>query len=532
VTAPRTLYRRGRVRSPADPFATALLVTGDTIAWIGGENAADSLTADTVVDLDDALLAPAFVDAHVHTTATGLAAGGLDLDGAPTRTAALDRLTAAARHRPGLITGTNWDETSWPDRRAPTTADLAAAAPGREVYLSRVDGHTAVISGPLAARTGAPRLAGWHGDGLVTGAAHHAARAAVERDLRPADRATAQRTARAAAAAAGIAALHEMGGPEVSSAEDLAALIALAAAEPGPAVAPYWAGDLATALELGAGWGGDAFVDGSFGSRTAALRAPYADAGPGSTGESGRTYLSVTEIRDAVLAATAAGTQAGFHAIGDAAIDAVLAGVEAAAARLGRPAIIAAAARIEHCELLDADQISRLAGLGLTAIVQPAFDARWGGPDGMYATRLGPARAASTNPFAALAAAGVPLALSSDAPVTPLDPWGAVAAACQHHTPAARLSARAAFTAATRGGWRAARADGDGHGVLAPGAPATFAVWHVPGELVGTAPDGRVAAPSIDPRADPAGLPDLTDPKARPDCLRTVLRGQIIHDLL
>ena len=78
-----TLYRRGRVRSPADPFATALLVDGDTVAWVGSEAAADAMSADSTVDLEDGWLAPAFVDAHVHTTGSGLALTGLDLADAP-----------------------------------------------------------------------------------------------------------------------------------------------------------------------------------------------------------------------------------------------------------------------------------------------------------------------------------------------------------------------------------------------------------------------------------------------------------------
>ena len=63
-----TLYRRGRVRTPADPFATALMTDGDTVVWVGQEGAADALSPDVTVDLDDAWLAPAFVDAHVHAT--------------------------------------------------------------------------------------------------------------------------------------------------------------------------------------------------------------------------------------------------------------------------------------------------------------------------------------------------------------------------------------------------------------------------------------------------------------------------------
>ena len=87
--------------------------------------------------------------------------------------------------------------------------------------------------------------------------------------------------------------------------------------------------------------------------------------------------------------------------------------------------------------------------------MQPNFDALWGGDDGMYARRLGAERGSQLNPLALLASQGVPLALGTDAPVTGLRPVGSVRAAVNHHTPGSAVSARAAFAAATRGGWRA-----------------------------------------------------------------------------
>jgi predicted amidohydrolase YtcJ len=154
--------------------------------------------------------------------------------------------------------------------------------------------------------------------------------------------------------------------------------------------------------------------------------------------------------------------------------------------------------------------------------VQPVFDALWGGTDGMYAQRLGVDRALTLNPFAAMAAAGVALALGSDSPVTPLGPWEAVRAAAFHHVPEQRLSVRAAFTAHTRGGWRAARRDDAG--VLAPGAPATYAVWRAE-DLVVQAADERVSAWSTDPRSGVPGLPDLSPGIPAPACEATVVRG-------
>ena len=516
-----TLYRRGRVRSPDDPFATALLIDGGTVAWVGGEGAADAMTADLVVDLEDAWVAPAFVDAHVHATSTGLALTGLDLTGAPSLAVALDRVEQAARSaRGGVLLGTGWDDTDWPEGRAPTATELDRASYGGVVYLARTDVHSAVASSALLAACPEARpAAGFVGDGLVRQQAHHLVRRAAYAAVTPAQRRAAQTAALDQAARLGIACVHECGGPDIGGEPDFLALLAL---EHGVERIGYW-GELdgvERARELGAvGAGGDLFADGALGSHTACLHAAYLD-----EPTSGHAYLSVEQVAGHVAACTSAGLQAGFHAIGDAALTAVLDGTARAAEQVGQAAVRAMRHRVEHAELLLPAHVAQLAALGMVASVQPAFDARWGGPDGMYAARLGAERAAGMNPYAALAAAGVALALGSDAPVTPLDPWGTVRAAVHHRTAGSGLSARAAFSAHTRGGWRAARRDGTGE--LTPGAPATFAVWELPDELVVQVPDERVASWSTDPRAGVAGLPDLTG--ADPVCRTTVAAGEVI----
>jgi predicted amidohydrolase YtcJ len=145
----------------------------------------------------------------------------------------------------------------------------------------------------------------------------------------------------------------------------------------------------------------------------------------------------------------------------------------------------------------------------------------------MYAQRLGLERAARLNPLAALAAAGVPLALGSDSPVTPVGPWAAVRAACQPKFAEHALTPRAALTAHSRGGWRAAGVAEDGHGTLAPGSPASYAIFAA-GELSVTAPDERIARWSTDERSGVPGLPDLAD--ELPRCLRTVRDGVPLYD--
>jgi predicted amidohydrolase YtcJ len=138
--------------------------------------------------------------------------------------------------------------------------------------------------------------------------------------------------------------------------------------------------------------------------------------------------------------------------------------------------------------------------------MQPGFDAAWGGSDGMYVQRLGAERARRLNRFADLAAAGVPLAFGSDAPVTELGPWAAVRAAAHPSDPTAAIGADAAFAAHTVGGWRAAGRPEPG--VLVEGAPATFAVWEAVGD----------------------DLFDLGPGRELPTCRATVLNGTPIYD--
>ncbi|MET7292532.1 amidohydrolase [Streptomyces griseoloalbus] len=517
------LLRRGEVHSPADPFATAMVVERGQVAWVGSEGAADAFAdgVDEVIDLDGALVTPAFTDAHVHTTATGLALTGLDLSTAPSLEAALARVREFATARPDdrVLLGHGWDAARWPGGRPPTRAELDEATGGRPLYLSRIDVHSAVVTTALLDLV-ADR--GTREDGPLTGDAHHAVRAAALAAVTPAQRTEAQRAALAHAASLGIGTVHECGGPEISSEGDFTGLLRLAAEETGPRVVGYWAEqDVAKARELGAiGAAGDLFADGALGSHTACLHEPYADAA-----HTGTAHLDAAAVAAHVVNCTEAGLQAGFHAIGDAAVSTVVDGVRAAAGTLGLARVRAARHRVEHAEMLVPETIAAFAELGLTASVQPAFDALWGGAEGMYARRLGPERARSLNPFAALLRAGVPLAFGSDSPVTPLDPWGTVRAAAFHRTPEHRVSVRAAFTAHTRGGWRATGRDDAG--VLVPGAPADYAVWRT-GELVVQAPDDRVARWSTDPRSGTPGLPDLSPGRDLPVCLRTVVGGRTV----
>ena len=511
-----TLYRGGTVHTAADPFATAFVVADNQIAWIGTDQAAAGHAdgVGEVVELDGALVTPTFVDAHVHTSATGLGLRSVELTRASSLRQVLDTIEQAARKRAGRpVYAPNWDEQNWPERRPATGNELDRATYGGVVYSPRVDGHSAVISSALAAASGARNHPGWSDSGLVTREAHHAARDAFYSGISAADRRGDITAALVAAAAAGIGLVHECGGPTLSSEADFADVLAAGRRGTGAQVVGYWAelvGDQESArglaTRMGArGLGGDLNIDGSIGSRTASLREPYED----DPGHCGYPYLSVEQVRDHVAACSLAGIQAGFHVIGDAGADTVIAGFRAAADLVGAGAVVKARHRLEHLEMVDVDGIKALVGLGVTASVQPAFHALWGGPTGMYAARLGHQRTDAMNPFATMHAAGMSLALGSDTPVTPFAPWRAIRDCVNHHDPSQRLPAEQAFRAHTRGGWRAAGFDDRGY--LGIGQPASFALWSA--------------------GLTPAGLPNLSPGAALPSNLRTVIRGRTVFDL-
>ena len=527
----RVLLRGGHVYAADTPHATAMLTVDAAVAWIGGDAVASSHAddADLVVELEGRLVTPGFVDAHTHLALTGFALQSLDLSDAASLTEALDWLQQASTAQPGpVLFAHGWDETRWADGRAPTLAEVDRAVGRRVAYLSRVDAHSAVVSsGLLDRRPDLTALDGWHGDGIVERDAHHGARGVVDALRSAGDRRHALLTALRHAASRGITSIHELNAPHISPFSDFRILRELAGETVVPEVVPYWgkllpgsddtAGDepdidLATDI---AGYAGDLCADGAIGSRTAAMTQPYADADT-----TGHLYLDSAQVAAHVVACTRRGTQAGFHVIGDRAVREVTRGFAAAAQEIGVAVLVGSRHRIEHVEMPDAEAIATMARLGIVGSVQPAFDAAWGAVGQLYDRRLGRSRSLPMNPFGSMRRAGVRLAFGSDSPVTPLDPWGGVRAAMFHHSRDERLTARDAFDAATRGGHRARRDDTGG--VLAAGAPATYAVWDL---------DPEPGNPALGSRGGPGSsdalttLPDLRPDGPLPRCVHTVVAG-------
>jgi predicted amidohydrolase YtcJ len=152
-------------------------------------------------------------------------------------------------------------------------------------------------------------------------------------------------------------------------------------------------------------------TDGSLGTRTAACSHPYA-ADPGNFG---MLTVDPATLAEVMTAATGAGLDCAIHAIGDVANTGAL----DAFARTG------ANGTIEHAQLVAHADIPRFARIGVGASVQPehAIDDR-DLTDSVWAHQT-----ALAYPLRALADSGANLLFGSDAPVSPLDPWAAMAGA-------------------------------------------------------------------------------------------------------
>jgi hypothetical protein len=506
---------------------------GTQVGTFGTEHAIE------IVDLHGAVVTAAFVDAHVHLTASGLLISGLDLRAVRSKEELIAAVAEASSHlRPGeVLIGHGWDETQFAVPVLPDADELERAS-GAAVYLTRIDVHSALVSRSLLAQV--PHVvntSGYLPNGRLTREAHGVIRSHVFANLSPQQRQQVQREALKACATAGIASIHEHAGPVVSSATDLQMALQLGSRPDLPEVVGYW-GELHAAdraRELGAiGAAGDLFIDGSLGSHTAHVSSPYADADG-----CGAAYVSADELLAHFIQCLEVGVQGGVHAIGDAAIaSAVTAMAGAVAAWADRTesrsglngGVRAGQWRIEHLEMPSAADIARIARLGVIASVQPQFDALWGGPGGMYEQRLGHERAHAMNPFATLNRYGVALAFGSDSPVTPLTPWKSVAAAVQHHQVGERLGIADAFRAHTAGAADAAvasmqkeresRFDGfEGSRVrarLTVGEPADIAVWQRPHDLPSDASGWQILHALAD------------DPQA---AVMTMRRGVVIHDM-
>jgi predicted amidohydrolase YtcJ len=404
--------------------------------------------ADRVIDLAGGTLMPAFCDAHVHLPATGLSLAGMSFRGTRSAAAILDAFSEQAKGGE-ILFGSGFED---PLDAPLTRTELDAVVGDRPAMLVRADLHSCVVSSSLLDRLDTARFSeGLDRDdsGTPTGYLREQAASAAwrwfEDNLPREQNIEAVRRAVRLAYSKGVTTVHEM---FVVEWKGWAAYDVLQEALEGLSlnvVVYLGTDDVEKVASLGhARIGGDYFLDGSFGSHTAWMKEPFASAPPAGSPARGISYRSDETLFEFFSAAQRAGMQVGIHAIGDAAIEQALTTWERVAAEAGTDEVRSLRHRIEHFECASDDHIERAARLGLAASVQPAFDAFWGGPDGLYSQRIGWERARQMNRFKSMLQGGVELAAGSDSTVTPLDPFLQMNALRSHHVDAERFEGDAA----------------------------------------------------------------------------------------
>jgi predicted amidohydrolase YtcJ len=430
----------------------------------------------SLLDLSGLAVVPALHDTHVHLLGTGQMEIDLDLGGASSFAEALDLVADGARgFRGSVLRAHSFDPDLMEGGRYLTSADLDAVSSTLPIHVRRRDGHSSSANGAALALFGTrPGDAGAEVDaagrltGVLRGKAHGDAAARAGDLLAPEERAECYRRAAARAVSRGVGVVHALVGREEDAAcRDAELLLGVMPELPIDVVVFAQTTDVDRVAALGLPRiGGCVLLDGSFGSRTAALTEPYADS-PGG----GELYRSDDELTGFFRAAHARGLQIAVHAIGDRAIGQAAACYRAAC---GEDAA-GARHRIEHCEIPSPAHVAAMSRLGLASGVQPAFELYWGGPGGMYEARLGPRRASRTNPLRTMLESGVAIAGGSDSYVTPMDPLLGVHAAVNRAAPDERLSVHDALSLFTsRAAWISF--DERRRGTLEPGKEASFTV--------------------------------------------------------
>jgi len=472
----KTLFHNGTIRTNTPESAAWVLIDGEEIEAVGSGD--DRPEAGRVVDLDGGALVPGFCDAHAHLPATGLYAGGMDFRGVRSADHILDSFAAHASSGGAVMFGGNFED---PLDRSLTRADLDRVVGDRPAMLARADMHSCIVSSALIDQLNLSGIDGVDVDasGRPTGYLREQAAcgawnwfdASLPRD----EQIAAIRAAIQHAYSKGVTSVHEMfvvewrGWPSYDVFVDAIHGVAFN-------VVTYLGTDEVDKVKsMGhSRIGGDYFLDGSFGSHTAWMKEPFISPPPEGSPPNGIKYRDDDELFAYFLAAQRAGLQVGVHAIGDAAIEQAITTWERVATDVREAAVVRLGHRIEHFECASDDHIRRARRLGLRASVQPAFDAFWGGENGLYSDRIGWERARAMNRFGSMCEGGLDLAAGSDSTVTPLDPFLQMKALRAHHIEGQSISGELALRLHTIGGHGAAGQDGD-RGTIEPGARADLA---------------------------------------------------------
>jgi len=518
--------------------AEALAVVGDRILGVGTRDEIMKLKGPEtkIIDLGGHFVMPGFNDAHMHLASAGLEKMNVDLVGAKSLDEFRERLRAKCEAaEPGeWVVGEGWDETLWPVKVLPTRWDLDEVSGKHPVYLARVDGHIGVAN-TLALQLASISIASRDPDagridrddtgtpnGILREKAQLAVLAVIPKPT-PEKRRQAIELALADLASHGITSAQDYSQwddfqiyEELEREGKLTARISEwlnfddSIEELNRKRDSHPASDnmLHTGMLKG-------FMDGSLGTKTAALLEPYSD----DPNNSGLPQYDAAKLNAMTEERVLAAYQVGFHAIGDKGVQLAL-DAFAEAEKAAREAKVKAAdggnsndyrLRIEHAQVTTPQQIVRFKELKVIASMQPSHlltDMSWA------ESRLGPKRAEHSYAWAEFLRRGVTLAFGTDYPVEPVTPFRGIYAALtrmnvdgtKSYYPAQKLNIEQTIAAYTTGAAFAEFAEKQ-KGKLEPGMLADFVV--------------------LDQDITAAPPPKILETKV----LRTVVGGKTVYDI-
>jgi len=461
--------------------AESLAVAGEKILAVGTRDEVMKFkgTETKIIDLNGHFLMPGFNDAHMHLASAGLEKMNVDLVGAKTLDEFRERLLAKVeKAAPGeWIVGEGWDETLWPVKVLPTRWDLDEVSSSHPVYLERVDGHIGVANTralQLASVTVAAkdpeggkidRDEGGTPTGILREKAQEAVQAIIPKPTHE-KRRQAIETALADLASHGVTSAQDYSQwedfkiyEELEHEGKLSARISewlpfddsIDQLNKKRDSHPATDNMLHTGMLKG-------FMDGSLGSKTAALLEPYSD----DPQNSGLPQYDAVKLNAMTKERVLAGYQIGFHAIGDKGVQMALdafAEAEKAAKEAKVKAVDGGSdyrLRIEHTQVTTPQQIPRFKELKIIASMQPSHlltDMNWA------ESRLGAKRAEHSYAWADFLRHGVVLAFGTDYPVEPVSPLPGLYAAITRmsedgrktYYPAEKITVEQALAAYTTG---------------------------------------------------------------------------------
>lgn len=396
------------------------------------------------IDLKGKILLPSITDAHVHLTDIGREQFQIDLRGTKSAQEVIDRLQKALKEKrikaPNVIVGNGWDQSDWPEQKFPTRAELDNISTEQPIILQRIDGHAvwvntyALKESKIWNETIDPKGGKIHrgADNLPSGILVDNAMDKLK--IFQARESSAQieeyiQVAVGKAQSLGITGMHDAGatGPQIEAIRNLLRkkklnfrFYEMISFSDTPTFERY----LASGPEIDGEEGQlnvravKFYADGAMGSRGAAFKEPYSD----DPKNKGLLNMEESQMVEAFTKADEAGFQIAVHAIGSLGNHLSINALEKA---LG-PTIQSKRPRLEHTQVLDKNDIARIAKLGIIASMQPVHatsDMKW------VVQRIGKKRARYSYAWNSLLKAKATLAFGSDAPMDFFNPWHGLFAA-------------------------------------------------------------------------------------------------------